>query len=499
MAASFDKNNDLVDYEPFLPSMKFSNIMDMTIAPDGTMYILEYGVNWFAQNTDATLSKIDYAEGNRTPVAEIDANQTIGAAPLKVAFSAGKSFDYDQGDQLTYEWSFTEPGKDQGEGKTVDYTFEKPGVYNASVKVTDKSGDYSTASLQIKVGNDMPKVAIDLEGNSSFYWDNEPIKYAVKVDDKEDGEYPGKISKDAIALSIDYQPVGFDETLIAQGHQQKSDLLDGAALVKGSDCFSCHKINEKSIGPTYMNVANRYDDTEGNIAMLAQKVIKGGNGVWGDQNMSAHPQVSLDEAKAMIKYVLSLNDVETKPSYALQGTFTPQDPEMPGTVGYYVFNATYTDHGGKVIGPLKTTKTIRLRHARLQVESYDDSKNVSQDRSGGANVSIARSQGDDSYASFDNIDLAGIRAMQIRGGATGNDFNIEVRQDSVAGNLVASFNLPSVKDAVHLQEFPANINNAIKGKRPLFILFKNEGSAKNVYGGLDWILFEKDEGPMAKQ
>ena len=499
MAATFDKNNNLVDYEPFLPSFDFSNIMDMTIAPDGTMYILEYGMNWFSQNMDATLSRIDYAEGNRVPVAKIAADKTVGAAPFKVMFSAEKSFDYDKKDQLTYEWSFTGPDEKQAEGKTSAYTFEKPGIYNASVKVVDLSGDYSIASLQIKVGNDMPKVDIDIAGNNTFYWDDEPVKYAVKVNDTEDGQYPGNISKDAIALSIDYMPVGFDETVIAQGHQQKSDLLDGAALVKGSDCFSCHKINEKSIGPQYLSVADRYDDTDENIAKLAQKVIKGGNGVWGEQNMSAHPQLSLDEAKAMVKYVLSLNDLETKPSYALEGSFMPKDQEMPGTIGYYVFNTTYTDRGGNVIGPLKVTKTVRLRNAKLEAESYDDSKNVNRDRSGGNNIVFIRSQGKNSYLEFNDIDLAGIQSFKVRGGAIVNNFNVQIRQDSVGGNLVSEFSLPEVTDQAHFREVSVPVGKYNDGKHALFFVLQYSGSRDGVYGGIDWILFENDLKSLAKK
>ena len=84
------------------------------------------------------------------------------------------------------------------------------------------------------------------------------------------------------------------------------DYTKGLALVAGSDCLTCHKTSEKNIGPAYKDVAAKYENTEENIKMLASKVIKGGSGVWGAVPMTPHPQISQDDAEAMVKYVLLL-------------------------------------------------------------------------------------------------------------------------------------------------------------------------------------------------
>ena len=84
------------------------------------------------------------------------------------------------------------------------------------------------------------------------------------------------------------------------------DYTKGLALVAGSDCLTCHKTSEKNIGPAYKDVANKYENTEENVKMLAEKVIKGGSGVWGAVPMTPHPQISQEDAEAMIKYVLLL-------------------------------------------------------------------------------------------------------------------------------------------------------------------------------------------------
>ncbi|SDL77174.1 cytochrome c [Daejeonella rubra] len=80
----------------------------------------------------------------------------------------------------------------------------------------------------------------------------------------------------------------------------------GEQLISGSDCLTCHKVDAKLVGPSYIDVANKYAATDANIEMLAGKVIKGGSGSWGEIPMAPHPAISTDDAKEMIKYILSL-------------------------------------------------------------------------------------------------------------------------------------------------------------------------------------------------
>ncbi|HUR12029.1 MAG TPA: c-type cytochrome [Flavitalea sp.] len=82
----------------------------------------------------------------------------------------------------------------------------------------------------------------------------------------------------------------------------------GLELVAQSDCTTCHKINEKNIGPAYMDVSKKYEATDANIDSLASKVINGGQGVWGTVPMTPHPDLSREDAKEMVKYVLSLKN-----------------------------------------------------------------------------------------------------------------------------------------------------------------------------------------------
>ena len=80
----------------------------------------------------------------------------------------------------------------------------------------------------------------------------------------------------------------------------------GLDLIAKSDCLTCHKVEGRIIGPSYSEVAEKYPVDSATITTLAQKVIKGGSGNWGDVAMTPHAQLSENDAKAMVKYVLSL-------------------------------------------------------------------------------------------------------------------------------------------------------------------------------------------------
>jgi cytochrome c len=80
----------------------------------------------------------------------------------------------------------------------------------------------------------------------------------------------------------------------------------GLELIASSDCTTCHKINEKNIGPAYTDVAQKYENTQANIDTLVSKVINGGSGNWGTIQMTPHPSLSKEDATEMVKYILSL-------------------------------------------------------------------------------------------------------------------------------------------------------------------------------------------------
>ena len=80
----------------------------------------------------------------------------------------------------------------------------------------------------------------------------------------------------------------------------------GAVLVANNNCKTCHAIDIKMTGPSYNQIANKYENTEGMRDELAYKIMKGGSGRWGNVVMPAHPSVSIEDGNEMAGYILSL-------------------------------------------------------------------------------------------------------------------------------------------------------------------------------------------------
>ena len=364
MAVTLDQNGNYVSMEPFLPHLKVISPMDMQIAPDGAVYLLAYGTNWFAKSSDAGLIRVEYTEGNRNPMASIKASALYGAAPLSVSLSAADSKDHDPGDQLTYEWKIDNKKLN---GEKVTQVFSKPGVYNVSLTAADQQGGKGSTSVQIKVGNAPPKASIATRSNRSFYWGPTPLDYQVAITDAEDKP----IDPARATVSFTYLPFGKDLAGALSGATH-GDLRHAEAekLYASLDCKACHTMDAKSIGPSLKDIAGRYRGKAGAVDVLAGKVISGGSGNWGTYAMSAHPDLSVQDSKSLVSYILSLG---TQPaSLPLKGTLPLTDHVGKGSQGAYVLVANYLDKGANGIEPLPVRSHLVLRNPKVEFEDYED-------------------------------------------------------------------------------------------------------------------------------
>lgn len=333
----------IMDIEPFMEGTQFNNIIDMQYGPDGKLYTLEYGTQWFKENTDARLARIDFNAGNRAPIAILKANKNSGALPLPVTFTAGESSDPD-GDAVTYELEVNGQVLKTTNAEFT-FTFDKAGIYRPKLTATDARGSKSTSEVTVIAGNEPPVIDIRVDGNDHFL-PGSFTNYNITVTDKEDGgTADGKISADRVLVTLDYHAQGYDMTKIAQGHQRSE--LPGKLLLAESDCKSCHLIDQKSAGPAYRDVAKRYAKEVRAVEVLSDKVLKGGSGVWGEVAMAAHPQLTKAQAVQMVEYILSLANEEKVVSLPLSGkaNFAVVAPPGPTPTSAYVLTATYEDKG----------------------------------------------------------------------------------------------------------------------------------------------------------
>lgn len=86
------------------------------------------------------------------------------------------------------------------------------------------------------------------------------------------------------------------------------EVTKGLDLVAKSDCFTCHKLNETAIGPSYAAVAAKYStmDRQAAVDSIVHQIINGGSGKWGSVPMTPHPATTKEEASSMAAYVLSI-------------------------------------------------------------------------------------------------------------------------------------------------------------------------------------------------
>jgi cytochrome c len=77
------------------------------------------------------------------------------------------------------------------------------------------------------------------------------------------------------------------------------------ALLKKHNCIACHQMDKKVVGPAYKDVAKKYKGQKDIAVKLAEKVKKGGQGVWGPVPMPPNQQVPDADNRKMVEYILS--------------------------------------------------------------------------------------------------------------------------------------------------------------------------------------------------
>ncbi len=434
MAVSLTADGAYAGMERFLPSYRPIEPIDMKFGPDGDLYVLEYGSNWFRKSDNARLVRIEYNAGNRAPVAKASATTIGGSVPLKVTLTSKGSVDPD-GDALKYSWS-VEP-EQGGAPKTfttpdATLTFEKNGVYFATLTVTDPAGTTADALVTIVAGNAPPEITFDVPGNRTFFFPDQPLKYAVTVRDKEDGV----AAADRVAFSIDQVSDTFDTAWLAQGDEPVDPTTRfgvAKALMAQSDCRSCHNVDTKSNGPAWTEVAKKYTGDTAAQTKLVDKIRGGGKGVWGDTNMPAHPGLSAAEARSIIAYVMNIK-ATTISVLPLSGTFTPS-----ASGSKVIMRAVYTDRGAPGLLPHTVDGVVVRQRSTVRAVAADDASGMMSRMEGNGGIETMAAK-PNAYLVFKNIDLSGIRSLQIAAQAPAREGfkggTIEVRLGSLGGELI---------------------------------------------------------------
>jgi cytochrome c551/c552 len=227
---------------------------------------------------------------------------------------------------------------------------------------------------------------------------------------------------------------GTDKAASPQGHQILSAVVMGKNLMLSLDCKNCHQVDKKSIGPSYVDVAKKYQKNPDAGSYLSDKIIKGGGGVWGEVAMAAHPNLKQEDARQIVAWIQSLGETGDKRSLPASGSLAPvmRMPEKDN--GLLYVTATYTDKGGNNIKPMTGTSSIVLRNSKMQFSNTTNLKGYTSIEYNGMHIMIVPKE----VASFslENIDLAGVTAAVLSAGwqkAPDFGFSFELRLDSPDG------------------------------------------------------------------
>jgi S-disulfanyl-L-cysteine oxidoreductase SoxD len=80
---------------------------------------------------------------------------------------------------------------------------------------------------------------------------------------------------------------------------------DAAALARTSNCLACHHASNRVLGPSFKEIAGRYQSEATAPQQLAERVRNGGQGVWGAVPMPPHPNLNDDEIARLVRWILA--------------------------------------------------------------------------------------------------------------------------------------------------------------------------------------------------
>ncbi|MCB1688849.1 MAG: ThuA domain-containing protein [Halioglobus sp.] len=416
--------------------------LDMAFGPDGALYVVEYGNDWFSGNVDSYLSRIEYYGGeNPPPIAVATTTATIGAAPLATVLDASESYDRDgPKSELNYLWQWVangRPGAVIGEQEVQPITLDEAGEHFVQLTVTDAGGQTATAMLRFVVGNEPPVVTVSTDGNRSFYWEDQPVSFAVQINDQEDGDTAnGAIVPSDVTIKFGYVAGGEDLAKVLATESVDPVLAGRDLVTRGSDCNACHGVDSASIGPSFTQIAERYAQDEDAAAILRHSISEGASGKWGGNHvMPVHPNLSEAELAQIVAFVMSLHGTQDNQigGLGLRGVLTFDEHHDDYIhvafdkgvavdlgkfyLGDYYFNARYTDKGTAQAPALQGQSTLLLRSPIVLAKDFDKTDGVTtvgvQDGFDVALVHTPTSGSTFSYGMLKGIDLTGIQRILV--------------------------------------------------------------------------------------
>jgi cytochrome c len=450
---------------------------DCAFGPDGCLYMIDYGATWGA-NPDSQLLKISYQRGNIPPVAMASATPKAGREPLAVSLSSEGSKDF-EGDKLQYEWRLHPGNKLISRQANPRVILEHPGNYVVELVVNDGRGGEARATLPLVVGNTAPRVRFTSPQEGDFFTPGKPVSYQVLVEDEEDGSSK---SNEELMDSRNY----------VSGHWSKTEesiLVEeqGLVMMKQSDCFNCHALTQRIVGPALLDVANKYRGQPDAMAASVQRVIKGSTRVWGETPMLPHEQLSKEQVQLMVNWIYALEPAQGEKAITRGLTGKISVPDEPQN-HFGLLEATYTDFGRAPAGCLVGKGSVKLRGRRVEAEESSELLGAIVQGAGNASgKQFVKANADGDAARFSSLNLSDSGSATCRVASGGPGGAIELRRDSIHGAILARWEVKPTGDWKTWQEISTPLSSP-QERCDVFCVFTNPGKTNLM--SLDWIEFK---------
>lgn len=167
------------------------------------------------------------------------------------------------------------------------------------------------------------------------------VSYQISVADPEDGDSKfDEINAKEVILEVKF--INENSGKKRSSGKPEPMAAPGLSIIAISNCFNCHNFNSKAIGPSFFEISKRYPATKGNTDALTARIRNGSSGIWGKEKMPSHPELSDEQIKETVQWIMKNSAVRDISYYNGLSGIIPFTANKKGT---FLLTAGYTDHG----------------------------------------------------------------------------------------------------------------------------------------------------------
>lgn len=186
------KAGDIQSINKIFTDMKWNQLFESEFGPDGSMYVIDFGVGSGAGRTGVPnpgtgIYRVDYVGDGQLPTAKITATSDTGPGPRSVKFSSEGS-GLPGGKPVTYAWDFDGDGTIDSTKANPSHIYTDDGVFTARLTVTAADKLTAQAAQEITVGNTRPVLTVQQAPDGGMFSLGDTVPFTVKVNDREDGK-----------------------------------------------------------------------------------------------------------------------------------------------------------------------------------------------------------------------------------------------------------------------------------------------------------------------